>query len=385
MGAHVYRQELEDNTTAGLDPTIASFTYRKDLLCEELLKWDADVICLQEVQHFEEFFMPFLAARGYTGRYLKRTGDQKDGCALLWRKSRLKMRAAKDLGYRVSETFDRDNVGQVVALETVESAAHPGGEAGAGQVLVVGNTHVLFNPRRGDIKLQQIATLVAAAASMSDQIAEETGRPVPVILCGDFNTAPFSPIYEFLARGTLLLDRHQSPSQLSGQEVWEVWERAGQQPIMPGLRGMRGGTVRASVADQIRAVQAMGPVCTYNMRGACSHGYACRFSHGSGRPLSSLSPSPKRGPQGAVWSAWLRELSRTVGVLSASPRGICASESPSPPPPSELPTKWMQLDDGEATPKPQTPKPQTPKRGDPQTPNPKTTPKPQTPRGGGGG
>ena len=42
-------EELEDNTTLGLDPTIASFTYRKDLLCEELLKWDADVICLQEV------------------------------------------------------------------------------------------------------------------------------------------------------------------------------------------------------------------------------------------------------------------------------------------------------------------------------------------------
>ena len=43
-------EELEDNTTLGLDPTIASFTYRKDLLCEELLKWDADIICLQEVQ-----------------------------------------------------------------------------------------------------------------------------------------------------------------------------------------------------------------------------------------------------------------------------------------------------------------------------------------------
>ena len=42
-------EELEDNTTAGLDPTIASFTYRKDLLCEELLRWGADVICLQEV------------------------------------------------------------------------------------------------------------------------------------------------------------------------------------------------------------------------------------------------------------------------------------------------------------------------------------------------
>jgi endonuclease/exonuclease/phosphatase family metal-dependent hydrolase len=150
--------------------------------------------------------------RGYAGRFMKRTGDQQDGCALLWRESRLRLCAARDLAYRVSSRFDRDNVGQLVALHAVGESGGDGDSAGA--TIVVGNTHVLFNPRRGDVKLQQVATLLAAAAAMSDELSgAQGGRGVPVVVCGDFNSAPFSPIYDFLASGTIsLTSSHPGPA-----------------------------------------------------------------------------------------------------------------------------------------------------------------------------
>lgn len=60
---NVLAEQLEENTTAGLDPAVASWNARKLLLAEELDSWGADIICLQEVDHYHDFFQPFLAER----------------------------------------------------------------------------------------------------------------------------------------------------------------------------------------------------------------------------------------------------------------------------------------------------------------------------------
>lgn len=51
---------------------------------------DADILCLQEVDHFESFLLPELRSRGYDGRYKRRNGPTKrDGCATFWRSDKL--------------------------------------------------------------------------------------------------------------------------------------------------------------------------------------------------------------------------------------------------------------------------------------------------------
>nr|GMC55401.1 carbon catabolite repressor protein 4 homolog 5 isoform X1 [Ipomoea batatas] len=50
---------------------------------------------------------------------------------------------------------------------------------------LVGNIHVLFNPKRGDIKLGQIRLLVENAQRLS----REWGN-IPIILAGDLNSMP---------------------------------------------------------------------------------------------------------------------------------------------------------------------------------------------------
>ena len=56
-------------------------------LMSEILHYDPDILCLQEVQHdhFESFFNESLKKEGYDGIYKKRTGDKKDGCAIFFK------------------------------------------------------------------------------------------------------------------------------------------------------------------------------------------------------------------------------------------------------------------------------------------------------------
>uniref|UniRef100_A0A7N0VH81 Endonuclease/exonuclease/phosphatase domain-containing protein n=1 Tax=Kalanchoe fedtschenkoi TaxID=63787 RepID=A0A7N0VH81_KALFE len=78
--------------------------------------------------------------------------------------------------------------------------------------LLVGNIHVVFRPSRGDVKLGQVRFLSSKAHSLS----EKWGN-VPVVLAGDFNCTPNSPIYKFLSTSKLNVMLHDR-RELSGQK-----------------------------------------------------------------------------------------------------------------------------------------------------------------------
>lgn len=77
--------------------------------------------------------------------------------------------------------------------------------------LIVGNIHVLYNPSRGDVKLGQIRFLSSRA-----HILSEKWDRVPIVLAGDYNSTPQSPIYKFLSSSELNLMLHNR-KELSGQ------------------------------------------------------------------------------------------------------------------------------------------------------------------------
>jgi hypothetical protein len=82
------------------------------------------------------------------------------------------------------------------------AAAAEDNPAKYGQFIAVANTHVLFNPKRGDIKLaqmrllvQHLQTLVAAA------VPEDQAGHVAAMIMGDFNSRPGTPLYTFMRQG----------------------------------------------------------------------------------------------------------------------------------------------------------------------------------------
>lgn len=92
--------------------------------------------------------------------------------------------------------LDRDNVGLIVKLKpkTMSLATD--------KHLIVANTHLLFNPRRGDVKLAQLMVLLAEL----DKCGCTGGHPdmySAIIMCGDFNSEPNSDIYKLILMGSL--------------------------------------------------------------------------------------------------------------------------------------------------------------------------------------
>ncbi|XP_033266317.1 protein angel homolog 1 isoform X2 [Orcinus orca] len=218
-------------------PDILSWNYRFANLMQEFQHWDPDILCLQEVQedHYWQQLEPSLRMMGFTCFYKRRTGCKTDGCAVCYKPTRFRLLCASPVEYFRPglELLNRDNVGLVLLLQPLVPE-------GLGQVsvapLCVANTHVLYNPRRGDVKLAQMAIFLAEV----DKVARlSDGSHCPIILCGDLNSVPDSPLYNFIRDGEL--QYHGMPAwKVSGQEDFshQLYQRKLQAPLWPGSLGI---------------------------------------------------------------------------------------------------------------------------------------------------
>lgn len=87
------------------------------------------------------------------------------------------------------DILNRDNIALVVRLRV----------QGSNDEIVVASTHLLYNPRREDVRLAQMQLLLA-------EIDRVSHTDLPVILTGDFNLQPHTSVYQLLARGQLKMD-----------------------------------------------------------------------------------------------------------------------------------------------------------------------------------
>lgn len=182
----------------GCDPV--GFERRMERVVQGVLTLSPDIVALQEVERFESDFERPLSAAGYAGLYKKRTGGQMDGVALFWKTARFELRASEIIEYAChlsaglppaeAEKMRKHNVGIVATLTDLAS----------GRALVVGTSHILWNPKRGLVKLRQMQYLIARADEARARAAEEGAA---VVLLGDFNCTPSSALYGFLLGGSL--------------------------------------------------------------------------------------------------------------------------------------------------------------------------------------
>ncbi|XP_070272269.1 protein angel homolog 1 isoform X2 [Myotis yumanensis] len=221
-------------------PDILNWNYRFANLMQEFQHWDPDILCLQEVQedHYWEQLEPSLRMMGFTCFYKRRTGCKTDGCAVCYKPTRFRLLCASPVEYFRPglELLNRDNVGLVLLLQPLVPE-------GLGQVsvapLCVANTHILYNPRRGDVKLAQMAILLAEV----DKVARlSDGSHCPIILCGDLNSVPESPLYNFIRDGELQYDGMPA-WKVSGQEDFshQLYQRKLQAPLWPSALGITDG------------------------------------------------------------------------------------------------------------------------------------------------
>ncbi|PSC74002.1 Ccr4p [Micractinium conductrix] len=194
-GAHAY-----------CPPQFLAWPYRKQRILQQVLDFQADLLCLQEVERafFEGELEPLLAEHGYEGLYASRPRRPVDppsvpeeGIGLLFRRERLERQASRAVrfadvvppalsGAKFWEAVKKREDGALLALLR---------DRASGRSLLAGCTHLYYDPRFPDIKLAQSWLLCRAAVTflrgqpaLGGLAPEQLAARVPVILCGDFNS-----------------------------------------------------------------------------------------------------------------------------------------------------------------------------------------------------
>ncbi|CAE7633604.1 CCR4-1, partial [Symbiodinium sp. CCMP2456] len=204
-----------------LEPTgcAVSFDARKDGLLQEILRSQAEIVCLQEVDHFQDFFRPVLEGHGYEGYFVPKTKKPKgsanvtEGQAIFVRRDRLHVERAMcwtsiDLAekkfqklrsswmkqtytgaLRLEQVFGTAEALQVVPQVVLGLFLRPKGQAAP---FLVTNMHLKSRVKEEQLpagmdytafKHFQLEHFLSAAAAAAEQYAPGTS----VLCCGDMN------------------------------------------------------------------------------------------------------------------------------------------------------------------------------------------------------
>ena len=147
------------------EPGALDWNYRWEGIKREILAFQCpDIICLQEVQfhhpdHADTHIIPFLSSIGYRSIIKPKTGNKDDGCLIAFSRERFLLEETIPVNYKVERVnvLDRDNVGLIVKLVPLTNNC---GTTTQHSPIIIANTHLLYNPKRTDIRLCQSALLL---------------------------------------------------------------------------------------------------------------------------------------------------------------------------------------------------------------------------------
>jgi CCR4-NOT transcription complex subunit 6 len=191
---------------------ITEWYSRKQRLVEKLARLDADILCLQEVTELglQKTFVPELAKLGYkcAGFSLGKDPRKKPPASVT-------APVKYDHWSIGCATFCKSNVTEVIAskrvyLKDFMPAFLPQAQLlqldirskdstmvmmlakinGHSKPVLVANTHLFWDPRRADIKAMQAYAAMNAIQKLLATYSYGEHNPVPVVLCGDFNSMP---------------------------------------------------------------------------------------------------------------------------------------------------------------------------------------------------
>lgn len=188
------------------NPVDLEWPRRGNRIVTELIQNRADIICLQEVEseHLQSLYRPKLARYGYECLFKKKTGYKIDGCAIFYKSRLFHLLSYKGIEFKrtdVINILDRDNIGIIAVLKPKIYTRHESPQ------LVIANTHLIFNPKRTDIKLAQLKLFLSEIEAVSLKSPNDSHNDNqsyhPTILCGDMNSTPESVVNNFVTHNSV--------------------------------------------------------------------------------------------------------------------------------------------------------------------------------------
>lgn len=181
---------LADCYSSGMEKDVPQelldFEYRSVIIGEEFRKLNADIILLQELDHFEDFYKIELEKQGY-GLVLAQRPERPDYAIVGYKKEIFDLVSEdfisfdKDHRYEKNLDFVRKNVAAVAVLKHKESQKN---------INVIG-THFFWNPRQEHVKYFQMELMLK-------YIASKFKNDDMVIWGGDLNTKPGDNLIHYM-------------------------------------------------------------------------------------------------------------------------------------------------------------------------------------------
>lgn len=210
--------------------------FRRKQVLKQLFEYDADVICLQEVDEdaYNSIFVPKIFKMGFSGLYARKF-DIPEGCATFYRKNKFTLVASKTLFLKDALVLDHNSDiynkikenskllqtvisrGSAIAITLLQTANH--------DHVCVCNVHLFWSDRGGHIRAIQAQLILREIDHFLQKWNHEMGssrKGIARIVAGDFNSDPYSAAVELMTKG-------QVPSNHSD------WFAMGKDEFQPGI------------------------------------------------------------------------------------------------------------------------------------------------------
>ncbi|KAK3135641.1 hypothetical protein QOZ80_5BG0421600 [Eleusine coracana subsp. coracana] len=218
---------------------------RSKAVLTELKSFDADLMCLQELDEYDTFYKKNMESSGYSSIYIQRSGDKKDGCGIFYKPKSADLVQKETIHYNdlveqyvpsdhvnsapsnnsssEEETnamsdnskrgdpndprvrLKRDCVGLLAAFKLSDPCDH---------ILIVANTHIYWDPEWIDVKLAQAKYLLSRVSQFEKRVSTKFNCKPSVIIAGDFNSTPGDMVYNYLVSANLESKEDEAPIKL---------------------------------------------------------------------------------------------------------------------------------------------------------------------------
>ncbi|KAI8342604.1 Endonuclease/exonuclease/phosphatase [Chlamydoabsidia padenii] len=182
---------------------ILKWKTQRRMLIEEMTYYKPDLMCLQEVDNYDEFYKEALAKLG-------QHETKRHGCLIGYQSN-----AWNQIEYRTID-YDTDNsckptqatgnIGQLVALAFKEVESNGLGRSG----VILGNTHSYWRPPSTYERCRQGLIYIHHLLNLQKELPGKD-HWVPLML-GDFNTQPSDPFYSIILETTRRPSYNDEPS-----------------------------------------------------------------------------------------------------------------------------------------------------------------------------
>ena len=190
---------------------------RKLRSLQEILLYDPDIIALEEVDHYEDYYLPSLSKLGYKGLFAAKrdspclkfpNNSGPDGCALFYDAERFSLVNHKDVALKDSNGLLTSQVALIVNLfDQVQ-----------GRTLCCAVTHLKAKEGFEELRCSQgNALLKYVSESLGD-------NDKSVLIFGDFNAEPTEPVCQLMGENQYLCMKNAYVSATGNNPEFTTWK-----------------------------------------------------------------------------------------------------------------------------------------------------------------